>query len=135
MSCYASIENVDFYVKDLYQAFHEYSDIEKPVDVYDDGFSDLLKYSWAAIAPGNQVNKFFYYRQGINADRDFRTKWNQAYWHIRELNEFLVDMHNGLASGLDQNKLAIPCGRSSCYPCFRLPGIGKTLWWYRAENF
>lgn len=24
---YASIENVDFYVKDLYQAFHEYSDI------------------------------------------------------------------------------------------------------------
>lgn len=104
---YASIENVDFYVKDLYQAFHEYSDIEKPVDVYDDGFSDLLKYSWAAIAPGNQVNKFFYYRQGINADRDFRTKWNQAYWHIRELNEFLVDMHNGLASGLDQNKLAI----------------------------
>ena len=104
---YASIENVDFYVTDLYQAFHEYSDIEKPVDVYDDGFSDLLKYSWAAIAPGNQVNKFFYYRQGINADRDFRTKWNQAYWHIRELNEFLVDMHNGLASGLDQNKLAI----------------------------
>ena len=104
---YASIENVDFYVKDLYQAFHEYSDIEKPVDVYDDSFSDLLKYSWAAIAPGNQVNKFFYYRQGINADRDFRTKWNQAYWHIRELNEFLVDMHNGLASGLDQNKLAI----------------------------
>ena len=42
---YASIENVDFYVKDLYQAFHEYSDIEKPVDVYDDGFSDLLKYA------------------------------------------------------------------------------------------
>ena len=104
---YASIENVDFYVKDLYQAFREYADIEKPVDVYDDGFSDLLKYSWAAIAPGNQVNKLFYYGQGINADRDFRNKWDQAYWHIRELNEFLVDMHNGLASGLDQEKLAV----------------------------
>ena len=57
---YASIENVDFYVKDLYQAFREYADIEKPVDVYDDGFSDLLKYSWAAIAPGNQVNKLLW---------------------------------------------------------------------------
>ena len=53
------------------------------------------------------MNKLFYYGQGINADRDFRNKWDQAYWHIRELNEFLVDMHNGLASGLDQEKLAV----------------------------
>ncbi|MCS2487270.1 hypothetical protein [Bacteroides thetaiotaomicron] len=52
------------------------------------------------------MNRVFCTVRESNADRDFRTKWNQAYWHIRELNEFLVDMHNGLASGLDQNKLA-----------------------------
>lgn len=104
---YASIENLDYYVKDLYQSFHEYADIEKSIDVYDDAFSDLLKCSWASIAMGNQVNKFFYYNQGITADQDFRTRWNQAYWHIRELNEFLVDMHNGLAGNLDPDKVAV----------------------------
>lgn len=106
-TAYASIKNVDLYVKDFYRIFYQNADIASADFIMDDGCTDLIKYTWSVFAPGANVNKFFYNNNLISPDANFRDRWGVSYLQIRELNEFLVDVNNGLANKLDKDEMAI----------------------------
>ena len=60
-TAYASIKNLDLYVKSFYGVFYSNADINVGGNLaMDDGVSDLIKYSWFNVAEGS-VNKLFYY--------------------------------------------------------------------------
>ena len=60
-TAYASIKNLDLYVKSFYNVFYSNADINVGANLaMDDGVSDLIKYSWFNVAEGS-VNKLFYY--------------------------------------------------------------------------
>lgn len=104
---YASLENVDLYVKGLYSIMYNNATIN--IDAYcimDDGISDLLKYSWYGVE-GGTINRFFYEDNFISPDGNFRSNWNSMYLHIRQLNEFFYDCSKGYGNGLDQDAMNI----------------------------
>lgn len=58
-TAYASIKNLDLYVKSFYGVFYSNADINVGANLaMDDGVSDLIKYSWFNVAEGS-VNKLF----------------------------------------------------------------------------
>lgn len=62
-TAYASIKNLDLYVKSFYNVFYSNADINVGANLaMDDGVSDLIKYSWFNVAEGS-VNKLFLLRQ------------------------------------------------------------------------
>lgn len=104
---YASLKNLDLYVKDFYGIFYSNADIKVGGNlVMDDGCTDLVKYSWYNVSEGT-VNKFFYMNNLISADGNFRSNWDGMYTFIRKLNEYFVDLNNGRAGGIDPTELAI----------------------------
>lgn len=104
---YASVKNLDLYVKDFYGIFYSNADILVGSNlVMDDGCTDLVKYSWYNIAEGT-VNKFFYMNRMVSADSNFRSNWDGMYTFIRKFNEYLVDINNGLANNIEPTELAV----------------------------
>lgn len=104
---YASLENVDLYVKGLYSVMYENATINiNAYCIMDDGISDLLKYSWYGVE-GGTINRFFYEDNFISPEGNFRSNWNGMYLHIRRLNEFFYDCSKGYGSDLDQAAMNI----------------------------
>lgn len=104
---YSSLKNLDIYVKGFYDIFYDNADIKVSEScVMDDGVTDLVKYSWYNVAQG-KVNQFFYRSNELSANSNFRSNWDGMYNRIRQLNEYFVDLHNGYASGIDSDELAI----------------------------
>lgn len=106
-TAYASIKNLDLYVKGFYTIFYANADINISEDcVMDDGVSDLIKYSWYNVAQG-KVNMLFYQNNYFTADGNFRSNWDRMYTHIRQQNEYFYDLSRGYAKGLDEEALAL----------------------------
>ena len=99
---YASESNMDLYVKDFYILLYKNADIGRGDLIMDDGFSDLIKYSWFNVQ-GGIVNKFFYLDNIINPTSNFRSNWDSYYTYIRQMNELFSDVNSGYASKLDKN--------------------------------
>lgn len=114
---YASVENLDLYVKGLYDVLYSCSDISSSI-IMDDGMSDLIKYSW--YTSNGQVNRAFYEPTYVTVNSNFRNKWDNLYQHVRKLNEYFYDLSNGYGSSLDQDQLKIRTAevrflRAFCY--------------------
>lgn len=106
-TAYASIKNLDLYVKGFYEIFYYNSDIQIDKNcIMDDGATDLVKYSWFNV-DGGKMNRFFYQTNFISPDGNFRSNWNDAYTRIRKFNEYFYDLSQGYANGLDEDQLAI----------------------------
>ena len=101
---YASIENMDYYVKGFYSVMYANADISTGY-VMDDGVSELLKYSW--WGDKGQVNQAFYNTNYVTVDANYRSNWSSMYTYIRQLNEYFYDLSNGRASALDQDQVKI----------------------------
>ena len=106
-TAYASIKNLDLYVKSFYGVFYSNADINVGANLaMDDGVSDLIKYSWFNVAEGS-VNKLFYYDNMMSPDGNYRSNWDGMYEQIRRFNEYFYDVHSGFADKLDSDQLAI----------------------------
>ena len=106
-TAYASIKNLDLYVKSFYNVFYSNADINVGANLaMDDGVSDLIKYSWFNVAEGS-VNKLFYYDNMMSPDANYRSNWDDMYEQIRRFNEYFYDVHSGFADNLDSDQLAI----------------------------
>lgn len=106
-TAYASLENLDLYVKGFYSIFYANADINVGSScVMDDGATDLVKYSWYNVA-GGVMNKYFYETNYVTPESNFRSNWSSMYTYIRQLNEYLYDLNKGNGAGLDQDQLAI----------------------------
>lgn len=101
---YASIENMDYYVKGFYSVMYANADISTGY-VMDDGVSELLKYSW--WGDKGQVNQAFYNTNYVTVDANYRSNWSSMYTYIRQLNEYFYDLSNGRAAALDQDQVKI----------------------------
>ncbi len=101
---YASVTNMDYYVKGLYSVLYANSDISNGY-IMDDGVSELLKYSW--WGDKGQVNQAFYNTNYVTPDANYRSNWSSMYTYIRQLNEFFYDLSMGRADGLDQEQVKI----------------------------
>lgn len=101
---YASIENMDYYVKGFYSVMYANADISTGY-VMDDGVSELLKYSW--WGDKGQVNQAFYNTNYVTVDANYRSNWSSMYTYIRQLNEYFYDLSNGRAAALDQEQVKI----------------------------
>lgn len=101
---YASLENMDLYVKSFYLVLYSNSDIA--IGYYmDDGVSDLLKYSW--YGDKGAVNRAFYDPNYITVNSNYRSNWSSMYTYIRRFNEYFYDLSNGYADGIDKDDLKI----------------------------
>ena len=106
-TAYASIKNLDLYVKSFYNVFYSNADINVGANLaMDDGVSDLIKYSWFNVAEGS-VNKLFYYDNMMSPDANYRSNWDDMYEQIRRFNEYFYDVYSGFADNLDSDQLAI----------------------------
>ena len=106
-TAYASIKNLDLYVKSFYNVFYSNADINVGANLaMDDGVSDLIIYSWFNVAEGS-VNKLFYYDNMMSPDANYRSNWDDMYEQIRRFNEYFYDVHSGFADNLDSDQLAI----------------------------
>ena len=101
---YASVTNMDYYVKGLYAVLYANSDISNGY-IMDDGVSELLKYSW--WGDKGQVNQAFYNTNYVTVDANYRSNWSTMYTYIRQLNEFFYDISNGRADKLDPEQVKI----------------------------
>ena len=106
-TAYASIDNLDLYVKDFYRFFHSIADIEtgSSLTSIEDMWADLYMGSWYNVA-GGTVNKSFYLDNYVTVESNFRSNWGTMYSYIRIVNEFLVDLHDGRLSKLNQTEVA-----------------------------
>ena len=104
---YASIKNVDLYVKGFYSILYSTADIACGSNcMMDDGASDLVKYSWYGVSAG-AMNKFFYEPNYVTPENNFRSNWDARYENIRRMNEYFWDLSEGFASKLDKDELKI----------------------------
>lgn len=95
-TAYASVENMDLYVKNFYSYLGYAADIAcNNYCITDDGASDLLKSSWYGVE-GGTMNKMFYLTNNITPESNPRDLWSSWYTAIRNTNEFLVDYNNGM---------------------------------------
>lgn len=102
---YASLNNVDLYVKGLYTVLYNNADINSAF-IMDDGATDLLKHSRYGVADGN-MNKFFYQQNFVTEQNNFRSNWSAMYTRIRELNEYFYDRSRGYGNQLDPDEMKI----------------------------
>lgn len=104
---YASIKNLDLYVKGFYAVFYDNADINVgSTCLMDDGATDLIKYSWYGVDAG-AMNRFFYTNNYVTAESNFRSNWSGMYTRIRQLNEYFYDLNNGYGRNLDADELKI----------------------------
>lgn len=104
---YASMANLDLYVKGFYSLLYTNADIACGSNcLMDDGASDLVKYSWYGVSAG-AMNKFFYETNYVTPENNFRSNWSGMYENIRRLNEYFSDLSEGWADGLDKDELKI----------------------------
>lgn len=101
---YASLENLDLYVKSFYGVFYQNADIAVSY-VMNDGVSELIKYSW--YNDKGEVNKFFYDANYVTAEANFRSIWGDHYTRIRQMNEYFYDRSNGYGNNLDADAVKI----------------------------
>lgn len=96
-TAYASLDNLDLYIKQFYTIYHNIADIEtgKALTAVDDGCSDLLKSSWYNVE-GGCWNKIFFQDNYVTVESNFRSNWGTMYTHIRRFNEFLDDVDKGM---------------------------------------
>lgn len=105
---YASVDNMDLYVKSFYAVLYANSDIANGY-VFDDGVTDLVKYSWWGVN-GGTVNQFFYLDNIVTPVANFRSNWSSMYTYIRRINEFFFDLNYGYADKIDAEALKIRIG-------------------------
>lgn len=104
---YATMENLDLYVKGFYSILYATADIACGDNcLMDDGASDLIKYSWYGVAAGS-MNKFFYDPGTMTPEGNFRSNWKARYENIRRMNEYFWDLNEGFAGRLDKDQLKI----------------------------
>jgi SusD family. len=101
---YASTKNLDLYIKNLYSLLYANADIAQGY-VFDDGFTDLVKYSWY-VTGGGSVNQFFYEDNKITPQSNMRSNWGY-YYNIRHLNDFFQDINKGYTSKIDNEDLKV----------------------------
>ena len=102
---YASDANLDLFVKSFYNVLYANADIANGY-VFDDGVTDLVKYSWWGVN-GGTVNQFFYLGDIVNPENNFRSNWGSMYSYIRQINEFFFDVNYGYADNLDADALKV----------------------------
>ena len=103
---YASDANLDLFVKSFYGVLYANADIANGY-IFDDGVTDLVKYSWWGVN-GGTVNQFFYSPASIlTPEGNFRSNWSSMYSYIRQINELFFDIHYGYADRLNKEALAI----------------------------
>ena len=102
---YASDSNLDLFVKSFYNVLYANADIANGY-VFDDGVTDLVKYSWWGVN-GGTVNQFFYLGDIVNPENNFRSNWGSMYSYIRQINEFFFDVNYGYADNLDADALKV----------------------------
>ena len=106
-TAFASMDNVDLYVKYFYTLLYSNADIDIGSScLMDDGVTDLLKYSWYGVTAG-QVNRFFYEDNYVTEQSNFRSNWSSMYTYIRRFNEYFADVNYGYADDLDKDELKI----------------------------
>ncbi len=102
---YASDDNLDLYVKSFYGVLYANADIANGY-IFDDGVTDLVKYSWWGTN-GGTVNQFFYLGDIVTPEANFRSNWSSMYTYIRQINELFLDVHLGYADKLDAEALKV----------------------------
>ncbi|MBP5488433.1 MAG: RagB/SusD family nutrient uptake outer membrane protein, partial [Bacteroidales bacterium] len=102
---YASDDNLDLYVKSFYGVLYANADIANGY-IFDDGVTDLVKYSWWGTN-GGTVNQFFYLGDIVTPEANFRSNWSSMYTYIRQINELFFDVHLGYADKLDAEALKV----------------------------
>lgn len=106
---YASMKNVDLYVKGFYTILYTHSDIglsAGSIQLGGDAVSDLMKFSWYNLS-GGVVNRFFYNPEIVSQQGNFRDIWTGTYESIRRMNEYFYDLSNGYGSNLNADELKI----------------------------
>lgn len=105
-TAYASLDNLDLYVKNFYGVLYANANIYCSSScLMDDGATDLIKYSWYNVSAGS-MNKFFYQPNFVTEQSNFRSNWSSMYNWISKLNEYLEDLSNGLIK-LDPEQVKI----------------------------
>ena len=103
---YASDANLDLFVKSFYGVLYANADIANGY-IFDDGVTDLVKYSWWGVN-GGTVNQFFYNPSDIvTPESNFRSNWSSMYTYIRQINELFFDISYGYADKLNKDALNI----------------------------
>ena len=104
-TAFASIDNLDLYVKSFYGIFYSVAQNNVEPQLMTDGVSDLIKYTGYSTASGN-VNRFFYGALPMSADNNFRSNWEDMYNRIRRCNEYFRDLAEyGGSLDADQTKI------------------------------
>ncbi|MDE7386671.1 MAG: RagB/SusD family nutrient uptake outer membrane protein [Muribaculaceae bacterium] len=99
-NAYTSIHNLDYYIKDMYQIYHNIANVEcgSSLNMLEDAWTDLIKTSWYNVGQGQ--NKFFSQVNSMTVESNPRSNWGTMYSHIRKFNYFLVDAKAGRISHL-----------------------------------
>ena len=105
-TAYASIKNLDLYVKDMYIIYHSVANVEcgKSLNMLEDAWTDLIKTSWYGVDQGQ--NKFFSQINSMTVESNPRSNWKTMYEHIRKFNYLLVDAKAGKLSKLPSQEVA-----------------------------
>jgi starch-binding outer membrane protein, SusD/RagB family len=107
-TAYASLSNLDLYVKSFYGTLYTSNICEIRSYKMSDNFTDLVKASWYNVDEG-LPNRFFYVSNFMTPTNceSILGLWTDMYTRIREVNEFLCDVTDGELSNLDQDSVAV----------------------------
>ncbi len=105
-TAYASISNLDLYIKDSYALYHSVANVEcgSSLNMLEDAWTDLIKTSWFNV--GQPQNQFFSKNNSMTVETNPRSNWSTMYSHIRRFNYFLVDFKAGKLKKLPQDEVA-----------------------------
>ena len=105
-TAYASINNLDYYIKDMYGIYHKIANVEcgSSLNMFEDAWTDLVKTSWYGVGQGQ--NKFFSQINSMTVESNPRSNWKTMYEQILKFNFFLVDAKAGRLSNLPQEEVA-----------------------------
>lgn len=105
-TAYASISNLDLYVKDMYMMYHSIANVEcgSSLNMLEDAWTDLVKTSWFGV--GQPQNSFFSRANSMTVESNPRSNWSTMYTHIKKFNYFLVDAKAGKMNGLPKAEVA-----------------------------
>lgn len=105
-TAYASVKNLDLYIKDMYVIYHSIANVEcgSSLNMLEDAWTDLVKTSWYGVGQGQ--NKFFSEINGMTVESNPRSNWNSMYIYIRKFNYFLVDAKAGKLNNLPKEEVA-----------------------------
>lgn len=104
-TAYASVDNLDLYIRDMYGFHYAMSNLQsgQSLAMLEDTWTDLIKTSWFNV--GQSQNSFFSRINSMTVQSNPRSNWSSMYSQIRKFNYFLVDANTGKLSGLNQDEV------------------------------